>query len=111
MPYQAETASTSMVLKILFNHIHHLILHNNNINLQVLYLYHVQVDFDLIFASLFHDRNMWCAKSGVVHEYKNDIRTILSRKIPDYQQRSELEIEVLFKWILEVHDHDPTGIG
>lgn len=67
--------------------------------------------FDLTVVNLFYGRNMWCVKSGVVHEYKNDIRTILSRKIPDYQQRSELEIEVLFKWILEVHDHDPTGIG
>lgn len=58
-----------------------------------------------------HQRHIWCKKTDVIHKYSDDIRVILSRKIPDDQQRSELEIEVLYKWILEVHDHDPTGIG
>mmetsp|Transcript_28964 Transcript_28964/g.39787 ORF Transcript_28964/g.39787 Transcript_28964/m.39787 type:complete len:117 (-) Transcript_28964:121-471(-) len=52
--------------------------------------------------------DIWCVKTDVSHRYSNDIRVILSRKLPEDQQRSELEIEVLYKWILKVHDQDPT---
>jgi hypothetical protein len=48
---------------------------------------------------------------GIKHNYESDARTILYRKIPEHELRSELEIEVLYKWVLQVKDEDPTGIA
>ena len=49
--------------------------------------------------------------TGVKHDYELDARVILSRKLPDDELRTELEIETLFKWIYSTKDIDPTGIA
>lgn len=46
--------------------------------------------------------NLWTERTKVKHSYNHDIRVILSRKLPDDQQRSEFEIEVIFKWLLYI---------
>lgn len=53
----------------------------------------------------------WVHNSGVHHDYEKDIKLILSRKLPDDGLRTELEVEVLFKWVEQVKDVDPTGIA
>jgi CRP-like cAMP-binding protein len=50
-------------------------------------------------------------KTGVSHNYELDARIILSRKLPDEELRTEIEIEVLYKWIQQTKDNDPTGIA
>jgi CRP-like cAMP-binding protein len=47
----------------------------------------------------------------VRHDYETDAKVILSRKLPDEELRTELEIEVLFNWIYSTKDIDPTGIA
>ena len=47
----------------------------------------------------------------VKHDYELDARVILSRKLPEDELRTELEIEILFKWIYNTKDIDPTGIA
>lgn len=47
----------------------------------------------------------------VKHDYEVDARVILSRKLPEEELRTELEIEILFKWIYQTKDIDPTGIA
>jgi CRP-like cAMP-binding protein len=49
--------------------------------------------------------------TGVKHDYELDAKVILSRKLPDEELRTELEIEVLFNWIYSTKDIDPTGIA
>lgn len=49
--------------------------------------------------------------TGVIHNYEDDVRMILTRKLPDELMRTELEIEVLYKWIVQTKDLDPTGIS
>ena len=49
--------------------------------------------------------------TGVLHDYETDAKIILSRKLPEEELRTELEIEVLFKWIYMTKDKDPTGIA
>jgi hypothetical protein len=53
----------------------------------------------------------WAQRTGVFHDYLRDVTCILSRRIPATEQRSELEIEVFFKWVLQDHALDPTGIA
>lgn len=50
-------------------------------------------------------------KTQVVHDYEKDVRMILFRQIPTGELRTELEIEVMYNWILQVKDKDPTGIA
>eukprot|EP01039_Chlorochromonas_danica_P009216 gene9216-10177_t len=54
---------------------------------------------------------MWVKNADVQHDYEADARTILTRKIPIDELRSELEIEVLYKWVLQAKDIDPTGVA
>lgn len=49
--------------------------------------------------------------TGVNHDFELDARVILSRKLPEDELRTELEIEILFKWIYNTKDIDPTGIA
>ncbi len=60
---------------------------------------------------LSHAWQIWIERTGVKHDYEADVRMILSRKIPEDDFRTELEIEVLYKWIVQVKDIDPTGIA
>lgn len=53
----------------------------------------------------------WIHATGVEHDYEKDVRMILSRHIPDFEYRTELEIEVFFKWIKKNHLSDPTGLA
>eukprot|EP01038_Epipyxis_sp_PR26KG_P013456 gene13456-18048_t len=55
--------------------------------------------------------NLWITNANIIHDYEADVRKILSRKIPDNSLRTELEIEVLFKWVTQTKDLDPTGIS
>lgn len=50
-------------------------------------------------------------RTGVKHDYNQDLRTILSRQLPADELRTELEIEVLYKWVMQAKDIDPTGIA
>lgn len=54
---------------------------------------------------------IWAKQTNVKHDYENDLRAILSRKLPEGDLRTELEIEVLYKWMAQVKDIDPTGIA
>ena len=49
--------------------------------------------------------------NGSLHDYTYDIRACLSRRILPTIMRSELEIEVIYKWAINNADKDPTGIG
>lgn len=53
----------------------------------------------------------WTKSTGISHDYETDARIILSRKLHDDELRTELEIEVLYKWIASIKDIDPTGIA
>lgn len=55
--------------------------------------------------------NRWTKNTDVIHDYTKDLRSILLRKIPDDQPRSELEIGILCKWATQVGNGDPTGIA
>ena len=52
----------------------------------------------------------WTENSGPEHDYSVDVSAILSRKIADRDMRTELEIEVLNKWIFQNSKGDPTGL-
>jgi CRP-like cAMP-binding protein len=54
---------------------------------------------------------MLTRNTKVNHDYELDAKVILSRKLPDEELRTELEIEILFKWIYATKDMDPTGIA
>jgi hypothetical protein len=55
--------------------------------------------------------NYWTRNTGVSHDYTADIRSILSRPICDWELRTELEIEVMYKWVLQNCNKDPTGLA
>lgn len=54
---------------------------------------------------------VFTTNTGVKHDYEPDVRLILYRHIPEDEHRTELEIEVLYKWMQQVCDLDPTGIA
>ena len=58
-----------------------------------------------------HAFSRWTAHTGVHHDYLKDVMTILSRPLPPTELRTELEVEVFFKWVLQDHSLDPTGIA
>jgi CRP-like cAMP-binding protein len=49
--------------------------------------------------------------TNVTHDYESDLSKILTRKLPDNSLRTELEIEVLYKWVVQTKQSDPTGIS
>lgn len=53
----------------------------------------------------------WIKNANVKHDYTKDLRLILSREIPPDEFRTELEIEVLWKWAHQNAEIDPTGIA
>lgn len=53
----------------------------------------------------------WIAAVNIKHNYEYDIKVILSRKLPSDELRTELEIEVLYNYIKQTKDIDPTGIA
>lgn len=55
--------------------------------------------------------SIWVKNTAVSHDYEADARMILYRHIPVSELRTELEIEVLYKWVIQVKDLDPTGIA
>ena len=55
--------------------------------------------------------NYWVRNTEIVHDYSKDVRTILARAISSKELRSELEIEVMCKWVAQQAKCDPTGIA
>jgi len=53
----------------------------------------------------------WVKNANVIHDYAKDVRVILSRPLKSDELRSELEIEVMYKWVLQNYSVDPTGIA
>ena len=49
--------------------------------------------------------------TGVKHDYYADMKTILTRKLRPDEFRTELEIEVIYKWVCQVKELDLTGIA
>ena len=45
--------------------------------------------------------NRWVRNTGIQHDYTTDVRAILSRRIEINDLRSELEVEVLYKWAVK----------
>ena len=46
-----------------------------------------------------------------IYDYSNDLRSIFSRPIGRHVKRTEIEIEVLYKWVLQNYKLDPSGIA
>lgn len=55
--------------------------------------------------------NILSKKTGVIHDYSFDLRRILSRPLPNDEPRTEFEIEVLWKWMVQNASSDPTGVA
>ena len=58
-----------------------------------------------------HAWNIWTRATNVIHNYLQDVVNILSREISPIEKRTELEVEVFFKWALQDYIVDPTGIA
>ena len=54
--------------------------------------------------------NYWTKNTDIVHDYTSDVREVLIRPIGETTLRSELEIEIMYKWIMQNHHKDTTGI-
>lgn len=58
---------------------------------------------------------IWTSKCGTqdapLHDYNYDLRAILSRPVSLSENRSELEIEVMYKWAMQKRALDPSGIA
>ena len=46
-----------------------------------------------------------------IHDYTYDMRCILSRPIGQKEYRKELEIEIMYKWVLQNYNADHSGIA
>ena len=55
--------------------------------------------------------NRWVKNVSIDHDYIADVRTVLLRLRGDDSIRSELELEVIFKWVMQYSHADPTGIA
>lgn len=55
--------------------------------------------------------NRWVKNVSIDHDYIADVRTVLLRLRGDDSVRSELELEVIFKWVMQYGNADPTGIA
>lgn len=53
----------------------------------------------------------WKDSVDVEHDYNEDMRIILLRRASASERRSELEIEVMFKWVLQNYSKDPSGLS
>ena len=53
----------------------------------------------------------WCTNTSIHHNYAFDMRVILSRPLDRTVRRSELEIEIGYKWVINNCNVDPTGIA
>lgn len=53
----------------------------------------------------------WTRATNVVHDYTIDLRIILARQRNVTESLDELEIEVLYKWMIQNYASDPTGIA
>jgi hypothetical protein len=53
----------------------------------------------------------WRESVGLEHDYDEDMRIILLRRLGANERRSELEIEVMYKWVLQHHAKDSTGLS
>jgi CRP-like cAMP-binding protein len=54
---------------------------------------------------------IWTRNTNVIHDYVVDLLTIMSRILRDDEYRTELEIEVVCKWVLQNQAIDPTGLA
>jgi hypothetical protein len=52
----------------------------------------------------------WTTRTGV-HDYTEDLKVIMSRSLGMDELRMEFELEVMFKWVLQNIDKDPTSIA
>ena len=55
--------------------------------------------------------NYWTTNTGVTHDYTEDLTAILIHPLDADQMRTELEIEVIYKWMKQQSDRDYTGIA
>jgi hypothetical protein len=55
--------------------------------------------------------NYLTEKTRVSHDYTDDLKCILTRKIRNDELRTEYEVEVIFKWVAQVKDIDPTSVA
>jgi len=53
----------------------------------------------------------WVRNTAVVHDYASDVVSILSNPLSIDELRSELELEVMYKWALQTGSEDPTGLA
>ena len=53
----------------------------------------------------------WTVNMEVEHDYALDVQTILSHPLAENEMRTELEIEVLYKWVRQNANQDYTGIA
>ena len=52
----------------------------------------------------------WIGKTQVYHDYTTDVRIILTKQRNEGEMLDELEIEVLYKWVIQHQGDDPTGL-
>lgn len=52
----------------------------------------------------------WTSET-VSHNYTSDLKIILSKQLDSDELRTELEIEVLYKWVIQNCDKDFTNIA
>ena len=45
------------------------------------------------------------------HDLTNDLLVVLQRRLPLHELRSELEVEVIFKWASRCQSSDPSGVS
>jgi hypothetical protein len=55
--------------------------------------------------------NYWTRNTDVVHDYTKDLVAILSNPLPENEMRTELEIEVMYKWVRQNFHDDFTSIA
>ena len=64
---------------------------------------------------LFKFKLIWVSNvqknAGLLHDYTYDLKAVLNRHIASNEARTEIEIEVLYKWILQTYKVDPSGIA
>lgn len=55
--------------------------------------------------------NFWIKNTCIVHDYTADVISILSNPIGVSEMRTELELEVMYKWALQQSHLCPTGLA
>ena len=51
------------------------------------------------------------SRTRPIHDYDYDLRAILVRSISQTEARQEIEIEVMYKWVLQKYQLDSSGLA